>query len=368
MSGPTLSILGIRGIPAAHGGFETFAEHLAVYLVQRGWRVTVYCQGRGAKSEDEWRGVRRVHIGTRMPGAAGTILFDLKSMLHATREPGVCLSLGYGTALFFPILRAGRRFNVVNMDGMEWKRSQWGPLARAWLRANEWLACRLGNRLVADHPEIERYLARHVREDRLAMVPYGAERIESADAHPLAKFGLSPREYALVVARPEKDNSILEIVRAFSARHRDSKLVVLGDLKPERVPYHRLIIQAASEQVLFPGAIYDRECLRALRYHARLYIHGHRVGGTNPSLVEALGASNPVLAHDNPFNRWVAGDAAHYFADERQCALEMDGLIADDGELKRLRVNAGRQFQNFEWDRILGAYENLLEQAISLQN
>jgi len=129
-------IVGIRGVPAAHGGFETFAERLAPYLVDRGWRVTVYCQedGEGPLFEDEWRGVRRIHIPVKVAGAAGTVLFDWYCTVHAARTPGLVLTLGYNTAAFSVVYRARRIPNVINMDGIEWRRQKWGAVAKSWPR------------------------------------------------------------------------------------------------------------------------------------------------------------------------------------------------------------------------------------------
>src|SRR5262249_25470384 len=131
--GRTLRILGIRGIPAAHGGFETFAEQLALYLVQRGWRVIVYCQddGHGTIQHDQWRGVERVRIPIAMGGAKGTMLFDWIATRDAARHGDLCLTLGYNTAVFCAMLRARRVPNIINMDGIEWRRAKWGGLAKA---------------------------------------------------------------------------------------------------------------------------------------------------------------------------------------------------------------------------------------------
>jgi hypothetical protein len=175
-------------VPAAHGGFETFAEHLALYLVQRGWQVTVYCQqdGAGAVHEDTWEGVRRVHILVTQSGAKGTIVFDWKSTLHAASESGLVLTLGYNTAVFCLAYRLKGITNLINMDGIEWRRQKWSTLERAWLYLNECAGCWLGNHLIADHPEIKAHLATRVAESKITMIPYGADRIDNADSGVLA--------------------------------------------------------------------------------------------------------------------------------------------------------------------------------------
>ena len=371
MPPPVLRILGTRGIPAAHGGFETFAERLALHLVARGWNVTVYCQvtGVGAPVEDDWRGVRRVLIPVETPGAPGTAVFDWRATLHASRRAGAALVLGYNTAAFCALLRLRGLPTVINMDGIEWRRAKWSVPMKGWFWLNERLGCRLAHRLVADNPGIADHLATRVDRRKIAMIPYGADAVVDADPAPVRALGLAPKQYALVIARPEPENSVLEIVRAFSRRRRREKLVVLGDLAPDRNRYHRAITQAAKDDVVLPGAIFEAGIVAALRCHARLYVHGHQVGGTNPSLVEALGAGTPVLARDNVFNRWVAGPAASYFASEQACADLLDRLLADEGALATMSAAArARHAERFTWGDVLRAYEALLAplaQAVS---
>lgn len=363
----SLRILGTRGVPAQHGGFETFAEHLALYLVERDWKVTVYCQddGAGEPYEDEWRGIRLIHIPVATDGAKGTIVFDWKSTLHAARSNDLILTLGYNTALFCIAYRLKGIRNIINMDGIEWKRDKWTFLERAWLYANERAGCLLGNHLVADHPEIKNHLATRVRDDKITMIPYGSDPIEAADVTQLKAFGLEPGGYAIVIARPEPENSILEIVSAFSCKTRGKRLVVLGNYDKADPEYSRKVKQAASGEVLFPGAIYDRAVIQALRFYACLYVHGHTVGGTNPSLVEALGAGNAVLAHDNKFNRWVAGAGNCYFTDEQECRRQLDALLEDIARINKMRsASLAQHRERFTWRQILSEYENLLETLV----
>ncbi|MCA1971267.1 MAG: DUF1972 domain-containing protein [Caenispirillum sp.] len=361
---PSLSILGTRGIPARHGGFETFAEHFACHLADRGWQVRVFCQEEGAQAgwEDRWQGVRLVHVPSRLKGPAGTVEFDLRCVALVLREPSdVHLTLGYNTALFSVLLRLRRLRNVFNMDGLEWKRSKWPLPVRGWFYLNEWLGCWLGNRLVADHPQIARHLSRRGVARKITMIPYGADAIHAADAAVPASFGLKPGHYALVVARAEPENSILEIVRAFSRRRRHLMLVVVGAYDPRRFSYHRKVFEAAGAEVRFIGPVYDRAALGALRFHARWYFHGHRVGGTNPSLLEAMAAGCAVLAHDNPFNRWVAGDTALYFRNEYDCAVAIERLLHDEAVLAASREGSRRRHvERFEWPPVMEAYERLL--------
>ena len=363
---PRLLILGTRGIPGAHGGFESFAEDLALFLTARGWDVTVYCQGEGAEvGERSWRGVRLVSIPATLGGALGTILFDWRCTRHALREPGLVLVLGYNTAAFCAAYRLAGRPCVLNMDGVEWRRGKYGMAARAWLWLNELLGARLGTHLVADHPEIERHVRTRAPRAAMTMIPYGAREVRGAEPAIVREHGLEPGAYALVIARPEPENSILEIVRSFCARERGMRLAVLGRYDAGNA-YHRQVLDAAGPEVSFLGAVYERERVDALRAHARLYVHGHTVGGTNPSLVEALGAGVPVLAHDNAYNRWVAGAAGVYFLDAADCEHAFDRLcdMRHAHLLAEMRSAARQQHETrFTLGRNLAAYESMLRGA-----
>lgn len=358
-----LRILGIRGIPAAHGGFETFAEHLALYLVRRGWEVIVYCQepGSGPVTIDDWMGVQRVRIPTPGDGARATVVFDWHATLHAASHSDLCLTLGYNTAVFCGWLRLKGIPNLINMDGIEWKRGKWGRLARGWFWLNDWLGCWLGNHLIADHPQIREHLLTRTHAGKITMIPYGADRVPAAPLGPIEDLGLRSGQYYTLIARPEPENSVLEVVEGFSRRKRGLKLAVLGHFDRSH-PYQRAVLDAASPEVVFLGPIYDKNVLASLRFHCRAYVHGHTVGGTNPSLVEALGAGNAVIARDNAFNRWVAGDGAVYFSDAHECALCFDDITNNPGLVEALRRNSRlRHAESFEWDAVLAQYERLLE-------
>ena len=358
-----LTILGIRGIPARHGGFETFAEKISLHLSSQGWEVSVYCQedGSGLTTESHWNGIRRIHIPVSREGAAGTVIFDWHATRHALNQDGLFLTLGYNTVIFNLMQRVKGQINVINMDGIEWRRDKWGLIAKTWFWLNERAGCWIGNHLVADHPKIKEHLATRVRADKITMIPYGGDEVLSADAGLLANYGVEPGKFSVIIARPEPENSFLEMVRAFSKVQRNHKLVVLGNFTPETNAFHRQVMDAAGNEVIFPGAIYDAPVVQALRFFSSFYLHGHRVGGTNPSLVEALGAGCAVIAHDNHFNRWVAGPEAAYFKDETECASLFDRLLTDDSAVTRMKAASRAVFsERFTWEQVLREYEELL--------
>lgn len=358
-----INILGTRGIPGAHGGFETFATHLAPYLRDRGYIVSVYCQNDSDEGpqiqEDEWCGIHRVHIRPKYKGVFGTMEFDFRCVKHVLKRPGIDLVLGYNTAVFNILERMRGRRVVMNMDGIEWMRAKWGLPARLWFFLNEIIGVNMCSAAIADHPEMVRHLKRRSFKEPI-MIPYGAARVLSAPVETVLAGGLVPDNYFISIARIEPENSILELVRAFSRLKTTAKFVVLGKLLPGN-SYHDQVKSAAASNVVFLGAVYEPEKVAALRFYARAYLHGHQVGGTNPSLVEALGAGNAVIAHDNRFNRWVAGSSQFYFTDELSACSQMSLALADDNLIGIARRSARiRHSEAFEWAKILQAYERAL--------
>jgi len=357
-------ILGTRGIPSRHSGFETFAQDFALFLHSRNHDVTVYCQVEKDEQprEDVWNGVKRVLIPAGS-GSVGTMHFDWKAIKHSLGENGVVLTLGYNTGLFNARHRFSGQPNLMNMDGIDWKREKWSLPARIWFWFNEWAGARVADHLIADHPEIARHLSRHTSAKKITVIPYGADLVTSAPVELLQRYNLKRKNYHLLIARPEPENYILEIVRAYSLRKRGMPLVILGKYSSDGTAYQKAVLKAAGPEIVFLGPVFERDIVRALRFHTRAYFHGHRVGGTNPSLVEALAAGNAVLAHDNRFNRWVAGDGALYFRspkDIEDVLLRLDRepaklLAMEEASLKRHR-------EDFTQEKVLAAYEQLLLQ------
>jgi glycosyltransferase involved in cell wall biosynthesis len=362
-----LLILGTRGVPARHGGFETFAERLALFLKRENWNVSVYCQEDGDTNaklrEEDWQGIRRIVVPVPRLGPLSSVIFDFRCLIDAAQRPGTLLILGYNTAIFAFLPRLWSRSKAINMDGLEWKRAKWPLLVKAWLWFNERLATRTGALLIADNPEIENRLRRIAPRAQTVMIPYGADRITTSPASILDSYGLQPDNYFLVISRIEPENSILEMVQAFSSKPRQRKLVIIGNLDVENSAYHRAVRQASNDSVVFLGAIYDGDTIKSLRFHAWVYCHGHTVGGTNPSLVEALGAGNAVILHDNPFNRWTAGIDQFYFNHRQDCAVLFDALDGVAGAVSREKARAAavvRFESGLTWDDVLENYRAVL--------
>jgi len=361
MAKPRIAILGSRGIPAQFGGFETVAEELTTRLVETGFDITVFCHGSQTYKEPLYKGVRLVHINTPSIKGMRTVWFDTMSLLRALLgHYDVIYWVGYNAAFLFPFVRLSGANLWVNMDGLGWKRAKWNRSARLYLRAMEWLAAKVATGLIADSDRIADYLeSTYGVRDKTKMIPYGAYLVESSPGSEILNdFSVKPDDYYLIVCRLEPENHVLEILQGFVSSNTTKKLIVVGD-RNSGTAYVCRLLDAQDERIRFVGTIFDEATLTTLRYHCAAYLHGHSVGGTNPSLLEAMACGNFVIAHDNVFNREVTNEQAWFFRGATDIAdligtLEREGTPEGASERSRDVVR-----QTYSWSRIAGLYDSM---------
>ncbi|GAC1300713.1 MAG: DUF1972 domain-containing protein [Ktedonobacteraceae bacterium] len=361
---PRIALLGTRGIPAQYGGFETFCERLAIGLVKEHIDVCVYREA-SEWGWDEFRGVTIRCVPALPLGPFKTILFDALCLVDAaSRRYDVVYMLGYGASVFLWLPKLLQQNLWVNMDGLEWKRRKWSWPARMYLRCAEWIAYRSADLVVVDAIAIGASLeARHGGRQGVVFVPYGADVLEKqqlGDEPVVEKWGGD--DFYLIVARIEPENHVREMLEGFCGSASQKKLVVVGPLR--RDGYSRSIERFADDRrVLFLGGVYDQTTLRALRMRCFAYIHGHSVGGTNPSLLEAMGAGNLILAHRNPFNREVLGTDECMFADAAGLSRLIEQVEGDSWLLQRevcREAVRARLLERYTWDMVIEKYKQLL--------
>lgn len=358
-----IALLGTRGIPARYGGFETFAEEIAVRLAQAGIAVTVYCEQNPGEQPNSFRDVHLIYLPVFRCGPLTTVLFDLRCLWRARKEHDVIYLLGYGAALFGFLPRLWGREVWINPDGIEWQRAKWGRLAKTYFKAMEFFSTLIPDRLIFDAQGIrDHFASRHRRLPLCSVIPYGAPLIEQTpSASGLRKWGLISGQYHLVVCRLEPENHVREIIEGFIASASSYPLIIVGNYSIE-TPYVRTLHRLGSDRVRYVGTLYG-ETLQALRYHALAYFHGHSVGGTNPSLLEAMGCGNLVIAHDNVFNREVLGPYGWFFQDVADIpplvqAVEMLS-VAEHAVIRSAMWDRIRD--QYDWNHIAEAYRKLLE-------
>jgi len=362
--GLRIAVIGCRGIPAGYSGFETFAEELTVRLVERGHDVTVYCRRGSQYLEEtppsEFKGVRLVYTPYVKQRELETLSHEFTSIVDSARRPvDLYYFLGTRSAPFYVPVRWTKRIVVVNTDGLEWKRRKWNKLGRTYLRMAEWVAVRLAaDHLVSDAKAIARYF-RETYDAPSEYLTNGAHILTELPEGALDEWDLRPGEYYLVACRIEPENNIDIIVREFLASGSERELVIAGGMNYETPYWSHLQRLGAQGRVRFLGPVYGPGLVEKLHLGCFGYLHGHEVGGTNPSLLKAMGCANGVLALDTPFNAenledtgvlWekASGDLASKirWAEEHPDELRELGARAQD----RIRAH-------YTWDSVADAHD-----------
>jgi glycosyltransferase involved in cell wall biosynthesis len=364
-----IAIIGTRGIPAKYGGFETFAEEIATRMAERGHSVVVYGR-RAYYSESErkrfYKGVRTIYLNALGIRQAETFSSGLMSVLHLllTGKSEAAIICNCANGFHIPLLKLAGVNVLINVDGLEWQRDKWGRLSKMMHRLAERITVWTGRRnIVVDSAAIGDYY-----RTRYGIAPhfisYGAPvlpRPAGGDVPPaLRRIGVEPGGYLLQITRFVPENNVLPIVEAFRRSPLQKKLVLVGG-DTARTPYVRRIadLAASDARIVLPGFIYDSDDIAALLTHAWAYIHGNEVGGTNPALLQAMGAGNAVLAADTVFNREVLGPDGMFFqknaADVREKLARMAQLSKNDmlemGRRAQTRVAA-----RYNWDDVTDKY------------
>lgn len=354
-----IAMIGTRGVPARYGGFETAVEEIGARLASRGHEVLVFRRGSdGEEPLTSYRGMSLVTLPALRRRSLETLSHTALSVTNAAlKGTDAAVLFNAANSPLLPVLRLHGIPVATHVDGLEWRRSKWGRLGRRYYRLAESLAVRWSDEIIADAQGIADYYAAEFSSGS-RLISYGAPTIATLKSERLAEVGLNPRSYHLVVARFEPENHVLEIVKGFVASPCKHPLVVVGSA-PYADAYTAAINEAADARVRLLGGVWDQDLLDQLYAHSATYLHGHSVGGTNPSLLRAAGAGAPVIAFDTVFNREVVGDDGWYFHDSRSVSQQVVRAEEHPQEAQEM----GRRLQSastrYNWDSVADSYETL---------
>ncbi|HVE45827.1 MAG TPA: DUF1972 domain-containing protein [Acidimicrobiales bacterium] len=357
-----IALVGTRGVPARYGGFETAAEEIGRRLVERGHEVVVYC--RNADPEQvEYLGMELVHLRSLRLKFSETLTHTAMSLMHLRSRPvDVAVVFNAANAPLLPIVRRRGIPVAVHVDGLESLRAKWGGIGRAYYKKAEKVAVRWADELIADARGIqEHYALTYGVSSRL--IAYGAPLLYDRPDHRLEELGLRSARYHLVVARFEPENCIDVIVDGYQQSEAELPLIVVGSAPYGNRYRQRVESRAANdERVRLLGPVWDQELLDQLYAHASSYVHGHSVGGTNPSLLRAMGAGAPVIAIDVRFTREVLEDTGVFFRGPSDLAGLISGAEADP-KAARERGRRGREraASAYVWEDVVDDYERMCQ-------
>lgn len=366
-----IAITGTRGIPNHYGGFEQFAEELSVRLVRKGHEVLVYNPEDNPYKKKTFEKVNIVvkkALFKSIPQLS-TLLYDYVCLRDAVKnKPDAILNCGYSSSLFYRILRNPQKIPIItHMDGMEWQRQKWGRLAKAFLKWTEKLAMKWSAAQVVDHFEVQKYFENKYGITPVC-IPYGAD-IANEGKPDLKlfpedlKYQISTGEYYLVISRLEPENNLDLIFQAYIKSGSNHPLIIVGNTNTK---YGKTLVKEYEhlDNIKFLGPIFNKQVLDKLRVNCKAYIHGHSVGGTNPSLSEAMAASCPIFAHDNIFNRGVLEDSAFYFSTASLLSEYLWDLRALKSKVQeKAEKNLQKVRTTYNWNIVVDEYIALFEQV-----
>ena len=361
-----IAIIGTRGIPNHYGGFEQCAEYLAAGLVKKGYEVVVYNSHNHPYQEKEYKSVEICHCYDPefKLGTVGQFIYDLNCIKDLRKKHyDVILQLGYTSSSVWGWLLPKNTVVTTNMDGLEWKRTKYSKPVKAFLRVAEKLAVTYSDFLIADSVEIQRYIGNKYNK-RPTYIPYGAEVFENGDAGVLAEYNLKPGEYDMLIARMEPENSIEVILDGVVKSGLNRDFLVVGNT--DNAFGHYLVEKFKdSSNIKFGGAIFDLNKLNNLRYYSNLYFHGHTVGGTNPSLLEAMASNSLICSNDNVFNRAVLGEDALYFLTADDVANSLIKATKNTGSYEEQLLNNLEKIKTvYSCDNIINSYASHFEYIV----
>lgn len=356
-----LGIIGTVGVPARYGGFETLAHQLVLNLNEE-FDITVYNSTKHYSAKErvpEWNGAKIKYIPLSANGFQ-SILYDVVSMIHALIFCDIMLILGVSGCLFLPFVKLffPSKKIIVNVDGLEWRRPKWNKYAKYFLMISEKVAVWCADEVVADNAAIQKYVY-----DRYGvnanLVEYGADhnQKENLSKKTLVDFPFLKKEYAFKVARIEPENNVQMILEGFKNQNR-LPLVFVGNWENSEYGKSLRAEYSDSEQLFLLDPIYDSKLLNEMRTNAKVYIHGHSAGGTNPSLVEAMYLGLPIISFDIIYNKITTEYRAYFFDNEKQLSkmvqfmnvLELDKISEQLSEVA---------YRRYRWSVIAEKYGEL---------
>ena len=350
-----INIIGTVGVPACYGGFESLVENMLDYTPED-VEYTVFCTSQKYETKlESYKGAKLKYLDLDANGM-DSIMYDYKSM-KMSLDADIMLVLGVSGCMFLPFIR--RKFKgkiITNIDGLEWKRDKWNPLAKWLLHYSEKQAVKYSDVVIGDNKGITDYVKETYKKDAV-LIAYGGDHVTKVQDDSLyEKYPYMKHPYAVTVCRIEPENNVHKIIEAFS-RIPEKQLVIVGNWKNSEYGTNLKEQFSKFENIHLLDPIYESHEINWIRSNASLYVHGHSAGGTNPSLVEAMNFGLPILAFDCVYNRATTQDECLYWSTEEDIIDLVNNLESkfDAIAIKMKELGA----KEYAWENIAKQYNDL---------
>ena len=360
-----IAILGTRGVPNYYGGFEQFAEFFSVYLVEKGHEVFVYNSHNHPFQEKTFHGVNIIHQNDpeHKLGTFGQFIYDYNCIMDSRkRDFDIILQLGYTSNSIWFFLLPKKPIIITNMDGLEWKRTKYSKPVQQFLKFAERLAAVSSDYLVSDSLGIKTFLKKQYNKES-TYIAYGAHPFTNPDETIISDYNVTKNNYNMIMARFEPENNLEMVLDGVALNIDKTPILVIGNHETKYGNFLKTKYKE-NENIRFLGGIYNIDHLNNLRYFSNIYFHGHSVGGTNPSLLEAMASKAFVIAHNNHFNKAILKENGYYFSNPQEVKNILETIKKNDN-LQLVQNNFDAIENEFNWDKVNGEYLQLFEECIS---
>jgi glycosyltransferase involved in cell wall biosynthesis len=331
-----VAIIGTNGLPGNYGGWDQLVKHLASHL-RNDFEFIVYTSSVDVTNKlKDYQGTKLLYVPFKANGIQ-SIPYDIWSLFHAAFTCDVLFICGTSGCIALPLIKLINGNIVLNPDGQEWKRGKWNKAVQWFLKISESLGVRFAKNVIADNKKIQEYITEEYHKNS-TLIEYGGDQVLKVplNEETAKKYGLQLQNYAFKVCRIEPENNIHLIIEAFQ-NFSEMPLILIGNwdnseygrqLREENKTYSHL-------KLLNP--VYEQKTLDELRSNCKVYIHGHSVGGTNPSLVEAMNLGLCIITYDVDYNRETTENKALYFSNKEDLINILEKL--NDTEIQNIRTS-----------------------------
>lgn len=362
-----IAFISTRGIPNNYGGFEQFTEYISVGLAQRGHEIVVYSPHFHPYKEKEYKGVTIKHIYSPelwMGSSIGSFFYDFASLKDALKKDkfDIIYEAGYTSIvpayIWYNVKKIKAPIFTTNMDGLEYKRTKFNKWIQKFIFWEEKKTVKHSHYLIADNLGIQDYYKEKYGKESTYLA-YGADIHGNYDRNVLKEYNLIENQYCLIIARLEPENNIEMVIKGYiNSSVKDKNLIIIGKTN---TPHGKYLVDKykSYQNIRFLGGIYDFDKIDSIRYFSSTYFHGHSVGGTNPSLLEAMASSCFIFAHSNIFNKTVLKEDALYFKNQQEVSILLNNLEEniENFKIKFTQNNLDRIKNEYSWDKLVDDHE-----------
>lgn len=350
-----VAVVGTVGLPACYGGFESLVQNLVDYQSDK-INYEVFCSSvKYTQKAKKYNNAELIYLPLNANGAS-SILYDILCLLVCLfKRPDVVLILGVSGCIFLPVYRLLSKSRVItNIDGLEWRRNKWSPKAKWFLKKSEQIAVKYSDVVIADNQAIAEYVEQEYGR-KSEVIAYGGDHAVAAGKSLSSPLNTSA-DYFLGLCRIEPENNVDMILESFAASGLKLKFMGNWDYSEYGAKLKEKYKNLPNIEILDPD--YEIANLYGLRKNCAAYIHGHSAGGTNPSLVEAMHFTIPIIAFDCTFNRFTTDGRALYFSTSAELQQLAQGLHNGEIEAKRDKLKEIAE-EKYCWKNIAAMYEQL---------